>query len=404
MSANNIDSSQSPAPKVWQLGKHIPQLDGVRGLAILIVTLYRFSKEFPTDSLVGKIMHLGFTLGDRGVELFFVLSGFLITGILVDAKGQQHFFKNFLARRSLRIFPLYFTALFLFVIVFNWLNPSRPMFDLAQQNQFYLWTYLTNVKMSFANDWCFGYLDHFWSLAVEEHFYLVWPFVLFLCSQRTALRVACCGAALSAVARILYAKSGESAVAPDVLTIFRCDALLIGAAIALQIRTPNGLQPIKRATYVIFPACLAVGLAFAVADKRAYTISHTLWPLIWACVLVWLLTASQRHLLAHLFNLALLRKLGKFSYAMYVFQSPLIPLTAGVLSASALSSLVGNNMAGHLLYIAAMSSLTYAAAVLSWYALESHCLKLKEWFPSHQSATAPHLEPSEKMVSPLRAQ
>ncbi len=179
--ANPCESTTEPSTDspVWALGRHIPQLDGLRGLAILIVTLYRFSKEFPTDSLVGKLLHYGLHLGDRGVDLFFVLSGFLITGILVDAKGQAHYFSHFFARRSLRIFPLYFASLFLFVVAFNCLNPTQPMFAAAAENQFYLWTYLTNVKMSIEGAWCFGSLDHFWSLAVEEHFYLFWPLLTF---------------------------------------------------------------------------------------------------------------------------------------------------------------------------------------------------------------------------------
>jgi peptidoglycan/LPS O-acetylase OafA/YrhL len=383
-------SNQAPEPEaavspVWKIGQHIPQLDGVRGLAILIVTLYRFAKEFPTDSTIGKMFYAVFSLGDRGVDLFLVLSGFLITGILVDAKGSRHFFRNFLARRSLRIFPLYFVSLFLLVIVFNWLNPSNPMFQLAQQNQFYLWTYLTNVKMSIEGAWCFGALDHFWSLAVEEHFYLFWPCVLFLCSQRTALRVACVFAGLSAGSRVLFAMLSVNTVAPDVLTIFRCDALLIGSALALQIRAPSGLQPFKMLSYVVFPLCLTIGLLCALADRRVLTISHTLWAVMWASIMVWLLLATQRQFLARAFNNSLLRKLGKYSYAMYVFQSPLIPITAGVLSASQLSELVGHHVLGHLLYIACMFTLTYGAALLSWNVLEQHCLKLKDWFPTHES-------------------
>ncbi len=381
------NSSSARSPSLWQPHSHIPQLDGVRGLAILVVTLYRFSKEMPTDSWLGQSLNAFFALGDRGVDLFFVLSGFLITGILVDAKGSRHYFTSFLARRSLRIFPLYFAALFIFLVASQWVPAFRGMFAMAHQSQFYLWTYLTNIKMSLDGAWSFGYLDHFWSLAVEEHFYLVWPLALFLCSRNTALKLACVLAVCSAVYRMVFATFSDNGLAPAVLTLFRCDALLIGAMLALQIRSPRGLAPIQWWTLAAFPVCLTVGLAASILDKRLFTLPETLWPLMWACVLVWLLQGRESRLLARFFNLAALRKLGKFSYAMYVFQSPLIPIVGLVCSVPILTSLTGNAVVGNLLYISVMFGLTYGAALLSWHLLEKHCLRLKDWFPTHQAAT-----------------
>lgn len=382
---------------VWQAGRHIPQLDGVRGLAILIVTLYRFSKEIPSNSWLGATLHTLFTLGDRGVDLFFVLSGFLITGILIDAKGSQGYFGNFLARRSLRIFPLYFAALFLFLVLFS-LHPAlRNMFAQAADNQFFLWTYLANVKMSLESAWCFGYLDHFWSLAVEEHFYLVWPTVIYFCTRGAALKLACGLALASAGSRIAFARFSDNGLPPDVLTIFRCDALLIGAALALQIRAPEGLRGLRKWSYVVFPVCLLAALACAILDKRVYTIGHTLWPIVWACCLIWLLQGSQSGLLARLFDMSFLRTLGKYSYAMYVFQSPLIPITAGVFSVGLISGMTGNLLIANLLYMAGMFFLTYAAALLSWYLLERHCLKWKDIFSSRRQST-PQADTS-KLVS-----
>ncbi len=382
------DAKVLPDP-LWQPLRHIPQLDGVRGLAILIVTLYRFAKEMPVDSWLGLSLHRMFTLGDRGVDLFFVLSGFLITGILVDAKGSKHYFINFLARRSLRILPLYFFSLFLFVVLANSLPAYRGLFALADTNQFFLWTYLTNIKMSLDGEWCFGYLDHFWSLAVEEHFYLVWPLAVFLCARKPALRLACGIALVCSGSRIAFACVSSNGLAPDVLTVFRCDALLIGAMLALQIRSPEGLEPLKSWSYVVFVPCLAIGLLGVILDKRLFTLAHTLWPLVWACVLVWLLAGHANRPLARFFNVAPLRKLGKYSYAMYVFQSPLIPILGSVLSVSALSNMLGSPIVATLLYMCFMLAMTYAAALLSWFLLEKHCLKLKDWFPTHGPSASP---------------
>lgn len=92
-------------------GIHCPQLDGVRGLAILLVTFYRFAKEVESEHSVLSWVERLAPIGGRGVDLFFVLSGFLITGILLQTKTRSGYFRNFFVRRSLRIFPLYFAAL-----------------------------------------------------------------------------------------------------------------------------------------------------------------------------------------------------------------------------------------------------------------------------------------------------
>ena len=123
-----------------QHGKRILELDGLRGFAILIVTLYRFGRDFPADSwsssLAGYLLHAG----SSGVELFFVLSGFLITGILLDSRSSEHYFSNFMVRRALRIFPLYFVSLFLFVVVFPHLSFTSAAFSEVAGQQSYLWT------------------------------------------------------------------------------------------------------------------------------------------------------------------------------------------------------------------------------------------------------------------------
>ena len=184
-----MQSVQPHSEPVWRASEHIPALDGVRGLAILAVTLYRFGKDLPTSNWFERSLQYGIQFGNHGVDLFFVLSGFLITGVLIDSKKRPNYLLNFFVRRSLRIFPLYFTALMLFLILLPALYGTRQPFQLAVENQFYLWTYLTNVKMSLADAWCFGSLDHFWSLAVEEHFYLLWPFVIYFCSPRMSLAI-----------------------------------------------------------------------------------------------------------------------------------------------------------------------------------------------------------------------
>jgi len=371
--------------RVFSAGKHLSELDGLRGLAILIVTIYRFARELPTSTIVGEYLHAAISLGQRGVDLFFVLSGFLITGVLLDSSGQQHRFRNFVVRRTLRIFPLYFfsLALFLFVIPALW---RSNIYAEAQAEQFFLWTYLANLRMCFLNQWCFGALDHFWSLSVEEHFYLLWPLAVLGLGLKRTFVVAVVLAGFCAAARIGYASLPNSGVAPDVASVFRFDGLLLGAAVAALARLPQGLEKLGLyARWSLVPLVVGV-LGTGLLFPRMWTIPHSVWAMFWGCFLVILLTSSSQGWLAALFRLSILRQLGKYSYGMYVFQSPLIPLVAGFWSTAGLCQFLGfdpqTSIAATLIYGTGMSLMTYAVAMLSWHCLEKHCLQLKRFFPA----------------------
>ena len=177
------------------LPKHILALDGLRGMAILGVILFHAAVEYAPSTLSGKALGAVFNVGWGGVDLFFVLSGFLITGILLETRGTAGFFRNFYARRTLRIFPLYYGVLFVIFVVLPHYRPfDTPGLQTIARNQGWFWTYLTNFGFIvhgsvFGNsDWLL--LNHFWSLAVEEQFYLVWPLLVYLLSGRS-LRVIC---------------------------------------------------------------------------------------------------------------------------------------------------------------------------------------------------------------------
>src|SRR5262245_10664845 len=175
---------QLPASSMLSASKiasHIPALDGIRGIAILLVLLFHFGQYghgLPYPAVfVDKLFHRICQIGWVGVDLFFVLSGFLITGILYDSKGRNHYFRNFYVRRCLRILPLYYFSLILFLIVLPKLFPLHTGFRSLRQDSFWYWTYLSNVRVAYRGWDSFGVLDHFWSLAVEEQFYLLWPIV-----------------------------------------------------------------------------------------------------------------------------------------------------------------------------------------------------------------------------------
>jgi len=158
--------------------RNLPGLDGVRGLAILAVMLTHISLQ--TIALNPMLRGL-FALGWSGVDLFFVLSGFLITGILLDTHQCANYFRSFYARRVLRIFPLYFGFLTVALLVFPYV--VSPEFMPAPSHR---WMYVCYVANWLPHaQW--HVLTHFWSLCVEEQFYFIWPLVVLLFGPRRLL-------------------------------------------------------------------------------------------------------------------------------------------------------------------------------------------------------------------------
>lgn len=371
----------APAPiPLPNLQRHIPALDAIRGLAIVLVTLYRFGGG--STGAACAIEDPGLVeLGSRGVDLFFVLSGFLITGILFDAKGKDHYFRNFYVRRSLRIFPLYYGVLAVSLFLLPWLVPSAASaFEPAVKNQAWLWLYASNVLQAWTGTWPLGPLNHFWSLAVEEHFYLLWPLVIFCANRQTALRI--CGGliAVSMLGRAAWLFCGGNDVAAEVFTPLRMDGLAIGAWVALAARGENGLAWLVRLARptAILSGAAVVGLCLL--SGRFLGLPQTVWAVFFAAILVLTLVARPQTWLARFGNSALFRYFGKYSYAMYVFQNLLIPLLAGLVTAPGLATAMGNAWLGQAAYCAIMFTLTTLVALASWHCFEKHFLALKTRF------------------------
>ncbi len=360
---------------------HVPALDAIRGLAILLVTGYRFWERPVGETVPGDTLSHFFSLGFRGVDLFFVLSGFLITGILFDAKVKPHYFRNFYMRRTLRIFPLYYAVLAVTLVLLplaGW-STSR-LFPEAHQDQAWLWLYGANVLQSLRGEWCLGSFNHFWSLAVEEHFYLFWPLVIYVCSRRTAMIACGSVVGIAAVVRTLWLLGGGNDVAAETFTLLRMDALAMGGLLALAVRGSGGVKALYpwAIAGVLFLATLL--LPISLMHKRLLAIPELLFAAFFAGVILLALTASKEGWWGRLWNSSLLRFFGKYSYGMYVFQNLLIPVVASWLSVDILQQQLGSQLLAKLTYLTLMSALTIAAAVASWHLFEKHVLKLKSWF------------------------
>jgi len=376
-------SSLNVASTIESHSGRILALDGIRGFAILIVTVYRFTKEAFPASLVGSSVANFIEIGSLGVDLFFVLSGFLITGILLQAKGTDDYFSRFYYRRSLRIFPLYFLTLTGLLILLPIFSGSSAIFSEASKNQVFLWTYTSNLKMAWENRWCFGYLDHFWSLAVEEQFYLVWPLVIYFASKRL-LKITLFGVVICAFSRSLFCALLENGVAPDVFVLFRCDGLLLGASVAVLWAQDPKLTSISRYMPVVFLLAFSLmGLAFFMG-RSLWELTQLLVAICWTSFFVMALLPKNAKLRRFL-ELGFLRTLGKYSYGMYVFQSPLIPILRPFLASSGFGEPLNHSVLERVVYVLTMGIITFLAAFVSWHAFESLILRLRDSGPALKS-------------------
>jgi peptidoglycan/LPS O-acetylase OafA/YrhL len=361
---------------------HLPPLDGIRALAVLFVLFHNFALIETNATLPAKLWTSFVGVGWIGVQLFFVLSGYLITGILLDERESPRHLRNFYVRRALRIFPLYYAFLAVRLLVLPRLHLTTAL-DAPHTAGFLF--YVSNWT-----DLTIGHIDnmgHLWSLAVEEQFYLVWPWLALL--PRRTFGWACLALILGAfVARLAFLHAGLPGTWLYVSTITRADALAMGALVALAVRDATGRAWLARA---LRPLAAVGTLALLVVVVRTHglsrlnvhvqTYAYTALALLFALLLADVTLVPGRAYARVLSNRAL-RRIGTYSYGMYVlhipFKAAVVTLAGARLTAAASKHAVATDVA----FGVTMTVLTFGLAALSYVVLERPFLALKDrWAP-----------------------
>jgi peptidoglycan/LPS O-acetylase OafA/YrhL len=380
---------------------HLPALDGVRGLAILAVLLFHFVSPANPQGRLDHALTWLFAYGALGVDLFFLLSGFLITGILYDSRTDPNYFRNFYMRRVLRIFPLYYGVLAVVFLIVP-LIPALRGSEIAglRSEQAWAWLYGVNIYLAIHGGWVLSYLTHFWSLAVEEQFYLVWPLLVWVLAgrPRVFLTFSLAVAIASFGARIVSSVMGVNLVATTVLTPFQLDSLALGAFIAVYLRQPDGEAGVRR---LIVPLTVAgIGLLllqfgirhFSEHGNSVLSLRSGAFHVLLAALMLKALSAPVSSGWAFFFRSRPMIMLGKYSYGLYVYHHFFSHYFIVHGTEDALASMIGSRTAALAIQAVFGMAASMVIAWLSYEYFEKYFLKLKRFWSS-AGASPPTQQP-----------
>lgn len=346
---------------------HIPQLDGLRGIALALVVLHHV---FVTWTWRGAPRPLLAFAKDAtvGVDLFFVLSGFLITSILIRSKGTPGTLRQFYSRRILRIWPVYYVLLAVKCLETWWTRTP------------YGWARCTVFVQNFLPAWpASADFNQTWSLCVEEHFYLVWPLLVLLLPKRVLPFIAGGVVAISPLVRAFGLHRGANAKQLYTYTQYRLDGIALGSLLALLLAA--GILDsalVRRLGWIILLAFLpaAVWVVTSLGEMQPLRVMFGDSFFALAFIGLFCLTLESVHFIRVL-SLGPLRQVGKISYGLYMIHSFVF-------------AFVGQHLLGVKGMFAGIGTSVVIAA-LSWRFFESPILQIGRRGPKRKQATIPDL-------------
>lgn len=328
---SSLDASRRLAGSAWKnprLSKRIRELDGIRGLALLTIVVFHYyvqSSYFATSWLNSLLLPLHLMIS--AVDLFFVSSGFLIGGILYDARFANNYYSTFYMRRVYRILPMYVLLLALFLAGLHFAGPHNTTYlHRLFNHDIPVWLYplfLQNVFTAFHHDWGAEWLSATWSLALEEQFYLLLPFCIRILRVRGIPQIAVAAIMLAPLARVVLVLHGNSSHGPYTLLPCRADDFGLGLLIALICRNERAWTWLKshrghlRAAFGVFSLGVVV-LAAHPTPRLVSTLGYS-WLGLFSGSILLLVLVNPGKVLQSIFLSSLLVTFGTYSYTIYLF-------------------------------------------------------------------------------------
>ncbi|PZR27822.1 MAG: hypothetical protein DI535_08725 [Citrobacter freundii] len=296
----------------YKPGSFVKEFDGWRGLGMMFVLLAHY---FPSIFIGSWVF----------MEMFFVMSGFLITGILIDAKGKSGYYTKFMGRRIVRVFPVYyvFLAIIFFAIPASWVDLSY-----YKDHQAWFWLYGQNWLYATEGWPAMKGLHHLWSLAIEEQFYIVWPLVVLAFSKKGLIRFCLFLFAFSFVFRNTGMNMGFVMPFPYVATLGRMEGLVLGAIIAVLVRTDRSFLERWAFPVTVISGAMAI-LLFALSgtmmfqDPLQYGLNYTVVDIFFAGMITLTLCEGQLKNFKKILSMPVFVWLGVVSYCMYILHYPI---------------------------------------------------------------------------------
>jgi peptidoglycan/LPS O-acetylase OafA/YrhL len=380
---------------------YIPELDAIRAFGITMVIV---EHTWPDPRGFSRVLHLSWSLMDS----FFVLSGFLIAGILLDSRDRPDYYRRFYLRRALRILPPYYGLITVLTVGSIVLGSG---YYFAGIPELYKWgslwwffVYLGNIPSAIASKGptaVSGSFGPLWSLQIEEQFYLLFPILVHRLKLRTLAKVLVSLVAFSFLLRLaLYWLYPTKILIQYVLLPCRFDGLALGALIAVRFRMGPWELPKRRLTAIavilvtVTLVCGAWG-GYSLSAPFNRTIGYLISSIAWSSVVLWLIVFRGSRVTAYL-RLSPVRHLANISYAAYLFH---VPVSRAL---DRLSARPGMSALNHgYSRVVVVFSLTVIFASLSWRFIENPILRLKErLFPPQK----PPLEAADSKCQPALGQ
>ena len=371
-------------------GERLPQLDGIRGLALLMVLLFHTFPAAIVPGIGGPLQALVSSMW-VSIDLFFVLSGFLITGVLLELRDVPGRLRLFYARRTLRIFPLYFFVLTLSL----WVLPRFALHSIQTLQPLWAWFYAygLNVWIFRHNDWpAIETLNHFWSLAVEEQFYLVWPFLVFLAPPRWLPRLAVVLFGVALAAKLAFFSAGLRWPVLYTSSLTRLDTFAAGAIAAYAFafgdpdRDRRWFRIAFRISAALAAAILVVLGGYDIVRSEVHLSVMPILAVLFGSGIYLAAVADPRWLSTRVLASRILVFFGKYSYGLYVYHWVVWNLVLEFLRQHRIATTDVRLFA--IAACVATNAITVALAIPTYHWLELPCLNLRPRVSAARAASS----------------